>query len=132
MQKRLSIYIALFFFSFLAFSQSDISTVVAYWGEVSSHTVAADQLVTLNRIVVEDTIKQRRVSEIQKFRFIVQPVLSGPVQVAETFGSFLSSQMKGFLLNPQHGDRIIVTDIYANVAGEGLRKIPAALVFIVE
>ena len=122
----------MFIFSFLAFSQSDISTVVAYWGEVSSHTVAADQLVTLNRIVVQDTIKQRRVSEIQKFRLIVQPVLSGPVQVAEAFGSLLSSQMKGFLSNPQHGDRIIVTDIYADVNGEGLRKIPAALVFIVE
>lgn len=115
-----------------AFSQSDLSKVDIYWGKVSSFIVSPDQLKAFNQIFVFDTIKKREISEISKFRFIVQPVMNGPVKIAETTGNALSLQMRSFIEDPKPGDRIIVSEIFAYVNGEGIRQIPTAIVFVVE
>ncbi|MBC8343033.1 MAG: hypothetical protein ISR55_03250 [Bacteroidetes bacterium] len=128
------IFIFLFSFSTLsaAFCQADLTTVETYWGKVSSFKVSPDQLKAFNRIYVFDTILKREISEISKFRFIVQPVMDGPVKIAETTGNELSLKMRTFIENPKPGDRIIVSEIFAYVNGEGFRQIPTAIVFVVE
>ena len=115
-----------------AFSQSDISKIDIYWGKVSKFTVSAEQLKTINQIYVLDTILKRQISDIHKFRFIVQPIMNGPVRVAETKGNILSQQMRTFIEDPKPGDRIIFSEIFAYVTGEGVRQIPTAIVFVVE
>jgi uncharacterized phage protein gp47/JayE len=131
-QKASLLFIFVFFCTVTSLAQKKYDKVDTYWGKVSSFNVTADELKTFDQIFVYDTIKKREISDIYRFRFIVQPIMAGPVKVAETNGNSLSNQMRSFIENPQPGDRIIVSQIFAHVSGEGVRQIPTAIVFVVE
>ena len=131
MRKLLVLSIILFSFTRLI-AQDSISIINVYWGQVVDLNVSPEQLKDLKYIKVHDTIKSRSISEVTKFRFMMQPVMQGDVKVSDARGPFFNDRMKTLVQNPVSGDRIIITEIYAIVGDEGERKIPAAAVLVVE
>lgn len=110
-------------------NQAAPEKIVLYWGSVSNFEVTTQEILKLNRLEIVDTIKHRKISEINKFRFIIQPLLDGPVKVAEANGPELNQLMRDYISSARPGDRILITDIFAFVESQGLRQIPAAAVF---
>lgn len=111
---------------------SKCQTLQLFWGNVSSFEITAAEFQKFLKIEVLDTLKNRKIADVSKFRFIIQPLMDGPVKVAEGEGPVFNSTMKEFILSSKPGDRIVVSDIFAYVENEGTRKIPTAAVFEVK
>jgi len=113
-------------------AQDSASIIHIYWGQVPEVSVTADQIKVFSYVKVHDTLKSRNISEVTKFRFMIQPVMQGDVKVADAKGAYFTDRMKNLVANPASGDRIIISEVYAKVENEGERKIPAAIVFVVQ
>ena len=125
--------LCLFSFSIVkTYAQDSLGIIHLYWGQVSDMVISTEQIKEIKSIHVHDTIKNRSISEVTKFRFMMQPVLQGEVKVIDGKGAYLNDRMKLLIQNPGSGDRIIITEIYAKVGEEGERKIPVAAVIVVE
>jgi len=119
--------------SILFFSVSvKCQTLHLYWGNVSSFELTTTELQNFYKIEIIDTLKNRKIAEVSKFRFIVQPLMEGPVKVADAQGPIFNASIKELIQTSKPGDRIVVSDIFAYVENEGTRKIPVAAVFEVK
>lgn len=132
--KSFWLFFSLILISFVsAFAQKkDLTNVPAYWGAITELKVSADELLSFESIIVQDTIKNRNIKWVSGFQFYMQPALNGPLKVANSSDKYLNSQMRQFIANPQPGDRIVVSEIIGYVENEGIRQIPTAIVLVVQ
>jgi len=103
-----------------------------YWGNVSSYELTGSELHQFYKIEIIDTVKHRKIADVSKFRFFIQPLMDGPVKMTEADGPLFNSSIKELIMTSKPGDRIVVSDIFAYVENEGNRKIPVAAVFEVK
>ncbi len=132
MKRYSGLIIILLFIWNLSSAQQNLSRIPAYWGAITDLSVTAQELATLESISVHDTIKNRNIKWISKFRFYVQPAQTGPVKVAISSGAYINYQMKNYITNPQPGDKIVISEIIGYVENEGIRQIPTAIVLVVK
>ena len=130
--KRILLFIFLIAFSYALRAQTAPLRLDLYWGNVTSLSVTPAELQQYIGITVSDTLKFRKILSITKIRFIMQPMMDGPVKVAESTGPDFTSQMKEFIKIAKPGDRIVISDIFGIVETEGKRQLPAAAVFEVK
>lgn len=112
-------------------AQKNLVKIPAYWGAITDLSVTVEELASFESISVHDTLKNRNIKWISKFRFYVQPAQTGPVKVAMSSGPFINNQMKQYITNPKPGDKIVISEIIGYVENEGVRQIPTAIVLVV-
>jgi hypothetical protein len=130
MKKHLFFILFLTLTNFL-FAQEEL-VLEAYWGAVSNFKVQPEEIKNLKSIKVMDTLNGKQISEVTKFMLMYQAAADGPVKVVETLGPELSLNMRDLINNPQPGDKIILSKIYAVVNNSEERQIPTAIVLFVD
>lgn len=113
-------------------AQKNDSNLEAYWGSVTSLSLSKEQLSNIESFSISDTINIREIKWISRYKFYVQSAQKGPVRVIHGNGSFIDQKMKSYFINPESGDKIIFSEIFAYVENEGVRKIPTAIVLVVK
>lgn len=117
---------------FQANAQKAPDNIQAFWGSITDLQVSGDELQNIQTFSLHDTIKGREIKWVSKYRFYFQPAQTGPVKVTHGAGVFLNQVIKQQSINPQPGDKIVISEIFAYVENEGVRQIPTAIVLVVK
>ena len=108
----------------------DLTTINAYWGQVTDITLSKEQVAEIQYMVIRDTLKNRDIKYITQYSFYYQKASDGPVEFRRGQGAYLNGSLRG-LAGLEPGDRIIVSEIFGYVQDEGLKQIPTAIVMVI-